>query len=79
MHACIHAHILTRTRSYTRVILPFLTLNIDLTNSAALEIARPVDPQGRWTIGSLTKLELGMHTLKLTGFMYLLKLGSMES
>ena len=48
---------------------------MDLTNSDALAIARSVDPRGWWTIGSLTKLELGMHTFKLTGFMYLHNLG----
>ena len=43
--ACIHAHILTCTRSHTRFIMPFLPPNIDFTNSDALEIVRSVDPQ----------------------------------
>ena len=79
MHACIHAPILTRTRSHTRVILHFLPPNIDFTNSNAHEIARPVNLQGWWTIGSLTKPELGMQTFELTRFMYLLNLGFMAS
>ena len=79
VHACIHAHILTRTRSHTCVILPFLPPNIDLTKSDALEIVRFVNPQGWWTISPLTKLELGIHMFKLTGFTHLLKLGFVAS
>jgi dynamin 1-like protein len=52
---------------------------VDLANSDSLKLARSVDPQGRRTIGILTKLDLmdaGTHALDvLTGRMYPLKLG----
>jgi dynamin 1-like protein len=48
-------------------------------NSDSLKLARSVDPQGRRTIGILTKLDLvdaGTHALDiLTGRVYPLKLG----
>ena len=50
-----------------------------LANSESLKLARSVDPQGRRTIGSLTKLDLmdaGTNALDiLTGRVYPLKLG----
>jgi dynamin 1-like protein len=52
---------------------------VDLANSDSLKLARSVDPQGRRTIGILTKLDLmdaGTHALDvLTGRVYPLKLG----
>ncbi len=52
---------------------------MDLANSDSLKLARAVDPQGRRTIGVLTKLDLmdsGTHALDiLTGRVYPLKLG----
>lgn len=52
---------------------------MDLANSDALKLARSVDPQGRRTIGVLTKLDLmdaGTNALDiLTGRVYPLKLG----
>lgn len=52
---------------------------MDLANSDSLKLARSVDPQGRRTIGVLTKLDLmdnGTHALDiLTGRVYPLKLG----
>lgn len=53
--------------------------NVDLANSDSLKLARSVDPQGRRTIGVLTKLDLmdaGTNALDiLTGRVYPLKLG----
>lgn len=53
--------------------------NVDLANSESLKLARAVDPQGRRTIGVLTKLDLmdaGTNALDiLTGRVYPLKLG----
>lgn len=53
--------------------------NVDLANSEALKLARSVDPQGRRTIGILTKLDLmdaGTNAFDiLTGRVYQLKLG----
>lgn len=53
--------------------------NVDLANSDSLKLARAIDPQGRRTIGVLTKLDLmdqGTHALDiLTGRVYPLKLG----
>lgn len=53
--------------------------NVDLANSESLKLARSVDPQGRRTIGILTKLDLmdaGTNALDiLTGRVYPLKLG----
>jgi dynamin 1-like protein len=61
------------------VILAVSPANVDLANSEALKIARSVDPQGRRTIGVLTKLDLmdaGTNALDvLTGRVYPLKLG----
>ncbi len=52
---------------------------MDLANSESLKLARSVDPQGRRTIGVLTKLDLmdaGTNALDiLTGRVYSLKLG----
>ncbi|KAI0765615.1 Dynamin central region-domain-containing protein [Trametes elegans] len=61
------------------VILAVSAANVDLANSEALKLARQVDPQGRRTIGVLTKLDLmdaGTNALDiLTGRTYPLKLG----
>ncbi|KAG1735926.1 Dynamin central region-domain-containing protein [Suillus paluster] len=61
------------------VILAVSPANVDLANSDALKLARSVDPQGRRTIGVLTKLDLmdaGTNALDiLTGRVYPLKLG----
>jgi replication fork clamp-binding protein CrfC len=68
------------TFSNTRsVILAVSPANVDLANSESLKIARAVDPNGRRTIGVLTKLDLmdaGTNALDvLTGRVYPLKLG----
>ncbi|KAH8104289.1 dynamin protein dnm1 [Phellopilus nigrolimitatus] len=61
------------------VILSVSPANVDLANSESLKLARQVDPQGRRTIGVLTKLDLmdaGTNALDvLTGRLYPLKLG----
>ncbi|EJU03783.1 hypothetical protein DACRYDRAFT_49126 [Dacryopinax primogenitus] len=61
------------------VILAVSAANVDLANSDALKLARSVDPQGRRTIGVLTKLDLmdaGTNALDiLNGRIYPLKLG----
>jgi dynamin 1-like protein len=61
------------------VILAISPANVDLANSDSLKLARNVDPQGRRTIGVLTKLDLmdaGTNALDiLTGRVYPLKLG----
>ncbi|EIW75155.1 hypothetical protein CONPUDRAFT_85460 [Coniophora puteana RWD-64-598 SS2] len=61
------------------VILAVSPANVDLANSESLKLARTVDPQGRRTIGVLTKLDLmdaGTNALDiLTGRVYPLKLG----
>jgi len=53
--------------------------NVDLVNSEALKLARQVDPQGRRTIGVMSKLDLmdhGTNALEiLSGRVYPLKLG----
>ncbi|TFY55695.1 hypothetical protein EVG20_g9226 [Dentipellis fragilis] len=61
------------------VILAVSSANVDLANSESLKLARSVDPQGRRTIGILTKLDLmdaGTNALDiLTGRIYPLRLG----
>ncbi|KAI0315046.1 dynamin protein dnm1 [Amylostereum chailletii] len=61
------------------VILAVSAANVDLANSESLKLARSVDPQGRRTIGILTKLDLmdaGTNAFDiLTGRTYPLKLG----
>ena len=61
------------------VILSVSPANVDLANSDSLKLARSVDPQGRRTIGVLTKLDLmdaGTNALDiLNGRVYPLKLG----
>jgi dynamin 1-like protein len=61
------------------VILSVSAANVDLANSESLKLARAVDPQGRRTIGVLTKLDLmdaGTNAVDiLTGRVYPLKLG----
>lgn len=61
------------------VILSVSPANVDLANSESLKLARAVDPQGRRTIGVLTKLDLmdaGTNAVDtLNGRIYPLKLG----
>lgn len=61
------------------IIMAVSPANVDLANSDSLKLARSVDPQGRRTIGVLTKVDLmdsGTNALDiLTGRMYPLKLG----
>jgi dynamin 1-like protein len=61
------------------VILAVSAANVDLANSDSLKLARSVDPQGKRTIGVLTKLDLmdaGTNAADiLTGRVYPLKLG----
>jgi dynamin 1-like protein len=61
------------------VILSVSPANVDLANSDSLKLARLVDPQGRRTIGVLTKLDLmdaGTNAMDvLNGRVYPLKLG----
>ncbi|KAG9024653.1 Dynamin- GTPase protein [Tulasnella sp. JGI-2019a] len=61
------------------VILSVSAANVDLANSESLKLARSVDPQGRRTIGVLTKLDLmdaGTNAVDvLNGRVYPLKLG----
>ncbi|CAD6911614.1 unnamed protein product [Tilletia controversa] len=61
------------------IILAVSPANVDLANSDSLKFFRSVDPQGRRTVGVLTKLDLmdsGTHALDiLTGRVYPLKLG----
>lgn len=61
------------------IILAVTPANSDLVNSDSLKIARQVDPEGKRTIGVLTKLDLmdaGTNALDvLSGRSYPLKLG----
>ncbi|KAL0095533.1 Dynamin family protein [Phycomyces blakesleeanus] len=61
------------------IILAVTPANSDLVNSDSLKIARQVDPEGKRTVGVLTKLDLmdaGTNALDiLTGRSYPLKLG----
>lgn len=61
------------------IILAVSPANVDLVNSEALKLARYVDPQGRRTIGVLTKIDLMDHGTNaldiLSGRVYPLKLG----
>lgn len=72
-------NLIPRTDLYPSVILAVSPANVDLANSDSLKLARAVDPQGRRTIGVLTKLDLmdaGTNALDiLTGRVYPLKLG----
>ncbi|CAH1764959.1 24051_t:CDS:2 [Entrophospora sp. SA101] len=61
------------------IILAVSPANVDLVNSESLKLAKQVDPEGRRTIGVLTKLDLmdaGTNALDiLTGRVFPLKLG----
>lgn len=61
------------------IILAVSPANVDLVNSESLKLARQVDPQGKRTIGVLSKLDLmdqGTNALDiLSGKVYPLKLG----
>jgi dynamin 1-like protein len=68
-----------KTDPFHSIILSVSPANVDLANSESLKLARAVDPQGRRTVGVLTKLDLmdaGTNALDiLTGRVYPLKLG----
>lgn len=61
------------------LILAVSPANVDLVNSESLKLAKEVDPEGKRTIGVITKLDLmdsGTHALDiLLGKLYPLKLG----
>ncbi|ODV84465.1 hypothetical protein CANARDRAFT_29012 [[Candida] arabinofermentans NRRL YB-2248] len=61
------------------IILAVSPANVDLVNSESLKLARQVDPQGKRTVGILSKLDLMDHGTNaldiLTGKVYPLKLG----
>uniref|UniRef100_A0A060SZB5 dynamin GTPase n=1 Tax=Blastobotrys adeninivorans TaxID=409370 RepID=A0A060SZB5_BLAAD len=61
------------------IILAVSPANVDIVNSESLKLARQVDPQGKRTIGILTKLDLmdqGTNAMDiLSGHVYPLKLG----
>ena len=61
------------------IILAVSPANVDLVNSESLKLSRQVDPQGKRTIGVLTKLDLMDHGTNamdiLSGRVYPLKLG----
>lgn len=61
------------------IILAVSPANVDLVNSESLKLARQVDPQGKRTIGILSKLDLMDHGTNaldiLSGKVYPLKLG----
>jgi dynamin 1-like protein len=75
----IHGLITSYTSKPNSIIIAVSPANVDLANSDSLKLARAMDPQGRRTIGVLTKLDLmdnGTHALDiLTGRVYPLKLG----
>ncbi|BFZ53713.1 Dynamin-related GTPase protein [Savitreella phatthalungensis] len=79
----IERQVLALIREYiakpNSIILAVSPANVDLVNSDGLKLARQVDPQGKRTIGVLTKLDLmdqGTNALDiLTGRVYPLKLG----
>lgn len=74
-----HTSLGADTDNVSSVILAVSPANVDLANSDSLKLARSVDPQGRRTIGVLSKLDLmdaGTNALDiLTGRVYPLKLG----
>lgn len=61
------------------IILAVSPANVDLVNSESLKLARQIDPQGKRTIGVLSKLDLMDHGTNaldiLSGNVYPLKLG----
>ncbi|KAF5095256.1 hypothetical protein D0Z00_003216 [Geotrichum galactomycetum] len=61
------------------IILAVSPANVDLVNSESLKLARQVDPQGKRTVGILTKIDLMDHGTNaldiLSGAVYPLKLG----
>lgn len=71
--------ILEYTAKPNSIILAVSPANVDIVNSESLKLARQVDPQGKRTIGILTKLDLmdhGTNALEiLSGAVYPLKLG----
>ncbi|PWN31972.1 uncharacterized protein FA14DRAFT_174844 [Meira miltonrushii] len=75
----IHSLVTSYISKPNCIIIAVSPANVDLANSDSLKLARAIDPQGRRTIGVLTKLDLmdnGTHALDiLTGRVYPLKLG----
>lgn len=79
----IERQVLALIREYiakpNSIILAVSPANVDLVNSEGLKLARQVDPQGKRTIGVLTKLDLMDHGTNaldiLSGRVYPLKLG----
>lgn len=79
----IEKQVLALIREYiakpNSIILAVSPANVDLVNSEGLKLARQVDPQGKRTIGVLTKLDLMDHGTNaldiLSGRVYPLKLG----
>ncbi|KAJ1679262.1 Dynamin- GTPase protein [Spiromyces aspiralis] len=61
------------------IILAISPANVDIANSESLKIAREVDPEGRRTVGIITKIDImdkGTNALDiLTGRIYPLRLG----
>jgi dynamin 1-like protein len=61
------------------IILAVSPANVDIVNSESLKLARQVDPQGKRTVGILTKIDLMDHGTNaldiLSGAVYPLKLG----
>ncbi|MES1901894.1 MAG: Dynamin-related GTPase protein [Paramarteilia canceri] len=75
----IHAMVHKFASSQNSVILSVMPANQDLANSAALKLAKAVDPEGLRTIGVITKIDLmdsGTDCLDiLQNKVYTLKLG----
>lgn len=79
----IEKQVLALIREYiakpNSIILAVSPANVDLVNSEGLKLARQVDPQGKRTIGVLTKLDLMDHGTNaldiLSGRVYPLRLG----
>lgn len=75
----IRSLVMDYTSNPNSIILAVSPANADLVNSDSLKIARQVDPEGKRTIGVLTKLDLmdaGTNALDiLSGKSYPLKLG----
>eukprot|EP01016_Furgasonia_blochmanni_P003880 TRINITY_DN1151_c0_g1_i1.p1 TRINITY_DN1151_c0_g1~~TRINITY_DN1151_c0_g1_i1.p1 ORF type:complete len:735 (+),score=207.31 TRINITY_DN1151_c0_g1_i1:68-2272(+) len=71
--------IMTYIRNPNSIILALTSANTDLANSDSLKLAREVDPEGKRTIGVVTKIDLmdeGTDALDtLQGKVYPLKLG----
>ena len=79
MNARLETSILEYIAKPNSIILAVSPANVDIVNSESLKLARQVDPQGKRTIGILTKLDLMDHGTNaldiLSGNVYPLKLG----